>query len=331
MSESIMSENKPVKTTVKPDVKKTVKKEEKVVKTDHKKEPKKREKEEKEVKPVVKPEPKKAPIVEETNATIELTNVAVADPPQKGELKIILDNREGGLSKLINCEIQQLTLGDIIIGYSVEDPLVIIERKSFADLFASIKDGRYNEQSFRLHNTAGIHNHNVVYLLEGTVASLSEEKRKLLYSCITSIQLFKGFSVIRSSSIDETAKIIIAMEDKIRRDLQKGKMLHYTTPLAVGGDGGESASYLSVGVSKIKGGNIVPENIGALILSQIPGINFVTAESIMKPYSGVGGGGFRAFYTALIESDGAILDGLKNEKGRKISKTAMSNIKKYIL
>jgi ERCC4-type nuclease len=266
------------------------------------------------------------------------SNVAIVEPPQKGELKIILDNREGALSKLINCEIEQLILGDIIIGYSVEDPLVIIERKSFADLFASIKDGRYNEQSFRLHNTAGIHNHNVVYLLEGMVTSLSEEKRKLLYSCITSIQLFKGFSVIRSSSVDETAKIIIAMEDKIRRDLQKGKVLHYT-PLAIGDTVAEGASYLSVGVNKVKGGNIVRENIGALILSQIPGINFVTAESIMKPYGdgggdgggGDGGGGFRAFYTALIESKGAILDGLKNENGRKISKTAIANIKKYIL
>jgi len=258
------------------------------------------------------------------------------------EVKIILDVREGGLiNKMPDCETKQLALGDIIIGYSVEEPMVIIERKSFADLFASIKDNRYNEQSYRLRHSNTIHGHNVIYLLEGIVSQLNEEKRKLLYSCITSIQLFKGFSVIRSASMDETANILVSMVDKIRRDLQKGKVLYY--PPFCNGDtcvenGGES--YVSVGVNKVKGGNITPENIGAIILSQIPGINYITAESIMKPYcdnggkgegEGEGEGGFRKFYTAIMENDGAILDGLTNDKGRKISKTAIANIKKYLL
>jgi hypothetical protein len=87
-----------------------------------------------------------------------------------------------------------------------------------------------------------------------------------------------------------------------------------------------------VGVNKVKGANILRENIGAIILSQIPGINYLTAEAIMKPYGGGvdGGGGFRAFYTAFMESNGANLDGIKNENGRKISKTAISNIKTFL-
>ena len=45
---------------------------------------------------------------------------------------------------------EQLPLGDIIINDGLND-LVIIERKSLSDLAASIKDGRYEEQSYRLN------------------------------------------------------------------------------------------------------------------------------------------------------------------------------------
>jgi ERCC4-type nuclease len=288
------------------------------------------------------------------NVVVDLTTVAdekvecdhnvcaAAIPVVDGAIKLILDNRECALiekfnSQVVPFETHQLPLGDVIIGHSIETPMVIIERKSFADLFASLKDGRYNEQSFRLKHSTNIHCHNIIYLLEGTISSLKDDKRKLLYSCITSIQLFKGYSVIRSSSLDETGNIILAMLDKIKRDLLKGKVLYYTpTPLAIGDTTEQTMehkmeqtteSYLSVGINKLKGGNIVRENIGAIMLSQIPGLNHLTSESIMRPY----GGDFRAFYLALIESNGGILDGLKNDNGRKISKTAIENIKKFIL
>ena len=64
-----------------------------------------------------------------------------------------------------------------------------------------------------------------------------------------------------------------------------------------------------------------------MILSQIPGINYLTAKTILKTYNG----NFRLFYLEFIKSNGKILDGLMNENGRKISKTAIENIKKYIL
>ena len=63
-------------------------------------------------------------------------------------------------------EIQQLHLGDIIICDEEDNELLMIERKTPADLAASIKDGRYNEQSFRLSNYK-LHNHHIIYLMEG--------------------------------------------------------------------------------------------------------------------------------------------------------------------
>ena len=54
---------------------------------------------------------------------------------------------------------QTLPLGDIIINDGIND-CVIIERKTLTDLAASIKDGRYEEQSYRL-NGLPHHNHNI--------------------------------------------------------------------------------------------------------------------------------------------------------------------------
>jgi ERCC4-type nuclease len=252
--------------------------------------------------------------------------------------KLILDNRETYLiDKLkkhnVNIEVVQLPLGDIIIGNCIDNPLVIIERKSFTDLFASIKDGRYNEQSFRLQQSCNIHSHNIIYLLEGKVTDLNETKQKLLYSCITSIQLFKGFSIIRTSTLDETVNFLLAMINKIERDFLSGKQLYFQSPNKTSNQTDENGeiknekSYLSVGINKMKSKNIKRENIGAIMLSQIPGINYIIAELIMKSYNGE----FTLFYDDLKKSNGTILDNLKNENGRKISKTAISNIKTFIL
>ena len=61
---------------------------------------------------------------------------------------------------------ETLPIGDIIICDETEsnhvlEPVekLIIERKSISDLLASIKDGRYEEQSYRL-NGLNHHNHN---------------------------------------------------------------------------------------------------------------------------------------------------------------------------
>ena len=148
--------------------------------------------------------------------------------------------------------------------------------------------------------------------------------------------MFKGYSVIRSSTIDESADIILAMANKITRDLKKGKVLYYSAeyhqdtgaenPDSIAGVSVSTGGYTSVGISKVKSDNITPENIATFILSQIPGINFITAESIIKQF----GGSFREFYLGITK-DSSIIDGLRNETGRKINKNAIENIKKYLL
>ena len=92
-------------------------------------------------------------------------------------MRITLDNRERDLfdklEKMI-CENRQnistltsyqLTLGDILIRTEDLDDLILIERKSLKDLLASIKDGRYEEQSYRLIHSSGFLPHNIVYII----------------------------------------------------------------------------------------------------------------------------------------------------------------------
>ena len=81
-------------------------------------------------------------------------------------MKIIIDIREQKLydqcwsilcsqptPTTIQLEKDTLTLGDIHIKTDDDIDVLIIERKTFPDLISSIKDGRYEEQSYRLLNT----------------------------------------------------------------------------------------------------------------------------------------------------------------------------------
>ena len=54
---------------------------------------------------------------------------------------------------------ESLPIGDVIITGNNNEDILIIERKTIVDLLSSIKDGRYEEQSYRLNGTP-LHNHN---------------------------------------------------------------------------------------------------------------------------------------------------------------------------
>ena len=127
--------------------------------------------------------------------------------------------------KNIVIKFETLPIGDIIICDDNEEKL-IIERKSVSDLMASIKDGRYEEQSYRL-NGLNNHNHNIIYLVEGDVSRVNRYKpnntveRLTLYSAMFSLNYYKGFSVFRSFSLTETATIICNMAYKLGKDETK--------------------------------------------------------------------------------------------------------------
>lgn len=301
-------------------------------------------------------------------------------------MRIIIDKRESALYdkcreflshqsfifKLVLVQ-QELKIGDILIQTPEENDILLIERKSFPDLLASIKDGRYEEQSHRLLNTSELPPHSIIYLLEGMFSQVYNPRDKqIIYSAMTTMNYFKGFSVYRVSSTQEAAEWLIYTAAKLEKELERGKHpYYYTTPflnmfrkvegrstLFISDTASRNNNYANFFrpqllneenentliehpvaetqppnycnfVKKVKKDNITPENIGEIILCQIPGISSVTAITIMKQYET-----FPKLITAL-QANPECLDGMvcetANGKSRKISKSSIENIRKFFI
>lgn len=243
---------------------------------------------------------------------------------------------------------EQLPLGDIIINDGHKE-LIIIERKSLTDLAASIKDGRYEEQSYRL-NGIEHHNHNIVYLIEGDFSKFNAFKfnafknsggsldKQTLYSAMFSINYYKGFSLMRSQSVDETANIIFNMAYKLAKETNKNAFYsnsinstndlpssNSTNDLPSSNDESKEADkdYCAV-IKKVKKDNVTAENIGEIMLCQIPGVSSASALAIFEQFKTLPN------LIKCIDADNTCLNKIctkdSNGKSRKISKTTIATI-----
>jgi ERCC4-type nuclease len=242
---------------------------------------------------------------------------------------------------------EQLPLGDIIINDG-HNELLIIERKSLTDLAASIKDGRYEEQSYRL-NGIEHHNHNIVYLIEGDFSKFNSFKfnafkngggsldKQTLYSAMFSINYYKGFSLMRSQSVDETANIIFNMAHKLAKETNNNKQSFYSNSLShslpkslpndesnnLVTDLAADKDYCAV-IKKVKKDNVTAENIGEIMLCQIPGVSSASALAIFEQFKTLPN------LIKCIDTDNTCLNNIctkdANGKARKISKTTIATI-----
>jgi ERCC4-type nuclease len=299
------------------------------------------------------------------------------------QIKIKVDNREtdilkhiqqiiesNALYKEIELSVENLPLGDFIISNGSED-ILIIERKAVNDLLSSIKDGRYEEQSYRL-NGLPHHNHNIIYLIEGDINANNKigwykhgnanqnfsGQKTMFYSALFSLNYFKGFSVMRTLNMAETALYICNSANKIRKEENK-KPYYQTHPKKIlqnnieernedqqieeqnieeekkenddveENEDNQPKNYVHV-VKRVKKDNITPENIGEIMLCQIPGISSVTAIAIMEKYKSLS----NLITHIQMENECHGLDTVayENAKGqkRKINKTCIANIIKYL-
>lgn len=259
--------------------------------------------------------------------------------------------------KDLKIQLESLPLGDIIIFDDEKNTdLLILERKSISDLLASIKDGRYEEQSYRL-NGLNQPNHNIMYIIEGDVNSQHQFKgnyfknkfsgstnssttnsleKLTAYSAMFSLNYYKGFSVFRTFSMSETATFICNTANKIKKGLLENKTPYYSETVVKKSnsenDLEESTEesckdYVGV-IKKIKKDNITEDNIGEIMLCQIPGISSVTAIAVMKKVGTISN------LIKMIQTDENCLKDIStinpNGQQRKISKTCVANIIKFL-
>ena len=199
---------------------------------------------------------------------------------------------------------ERLPLGDIIIhdpdqGQQGRD-IVLFERKSLNDLAASIQDGRYKEQSFRLTQSTDFHNHNIIYIIEGDIARYNAKHSRIsksaLQSAMVSLLYYKGFSVIRTMNVGETAEFILHFADKVMKERALGPAVPaYSNTLTAttlqfdddaATDTASAERYSEVAAKKEKRDFITRENIGEIMLAQVPGVSPKIATGIMKKYNG---------------------------------------------
>jgi len=138
---------------------------------------------------------------------------------QTNVLKIIIDNRERKLMKLleekhpnIKFETKQLDIADIVIS---ED--VAIERKEGFDFVSSIMDNRLFEQCLRLKETYTT----PILILEGLNDNVFENtgmKISSIYGALAYISYKLGISVIPTRKLEDTAIVIerIAYREQIK-------------------------------------------------------------------------------------------------------------------
>ena len=215
----------------------------------------------------------------------------------------------------IDVVVAPLEVGDMILEVEGEERWVV-ERKCISDLLSSIQDGRYDEQSYRLNAAVALPNHNIVYLIEGAFAVRSSNPPRV-YSAMFSLNYFKGFSVWRSLSTDETAWMLCQCAKKLRIGMDDGRVPYYrcrTTATANNGETGETGEggpgeeekdktetktetkaetkaeggveYAQVvaHAKRVKKDNITRENIGVIMLSQVPGVSAKVAERLLVEY-----------------------------------------------
>ena len=190
-------------------------------------------------------------------------------------MEIIIDNREKDLLELfeknkINCIKKNLELGDI--QYIVNDEIIyIIERKTFEDLGASIKDGRYKEQKMRL---LANNKNNIFYILEGEKNNCKTLAENALLGSIINMLFRDNIKIIFSININETYKILLQIKEKYNN----GKFQKIVC---------DTSNYAS-SIKTNKKENIDKTMCSILQLSVIPGVSKNIAELIIDKYETVG-------------------------------------------
>lgn len=247
------------------------------------------------------------------------------DAREQDLISLLQKNLADVKSGTIEMKVESLPIGDIILCKDTED-LLIIERKTVADLNASIKDGRYKEQSFRLDGTA-LHNHNIVYLIEGPLKNNRfMNNDSIFYSAWCSLHYYKGFSVWRTYSLAETAEIIC---NTARYFGKSDKIGYYSNINMQNQTNIQDKDYVNV-IKSVKKENITTENISEIMLCQIPNISANSAKAIMKHFKTLPN-----LIADLQEEGEKCLACIEitnvHGKGRKLNKNCISSIMTFLL
>ena len=195
---------------------------------------------------------------------------------------ITVDTRERGLYEILSGKVSDpisvvsapMEVGDISI--KGVDPtgqseiILVFERKTGADLAASVKDGRYREQKMRLMNS-GVSCKHITYIIE------NKKSCKLSSSVFHGVEVNTmyrdGIHIVYTKNVEETAEWLAIVADKIVKDVAKFASIQTEC---------EYLDNVKVKTRKIE--NIDPKTCYILQLCQIPGVSTRIANCIQERY-----------------------------------------------
>jgi len=242
-------------------------------------------------------------------------------------VEFIIDNREKIKDilqeKIKDATCRNLEIGDYLFQMNSK-PFLIIERKTISDMAASIRDGRNREQKKRLTNYNT--DCNVIYLIEGDLTINNKcfnynkiDKYTIVSSIINTIIRDK-LQVFHTSDENETIFILESIYNKLKKQgvsFIENKSTH-------------SEDIVNTVQSK-KNSNLTPAIGFKMMLNCIPGVSTKVSTRIVEKYETM-----QNFIESLknISSDRVnhiqLLKMSTDENARKISKTAATNIVKYL-
>ena len=129
-------------------------------------------------------------------------------------MQVRIDSREKGLIRLfqgagVAHQVAALPVGDVVCQYE-SGRAWIAERKRSDDLAASLKDGRWREQSVRLFGSG----HQIIYMLEGDFRDAAGMYPNLLGLWMNS-ELRRNCCVFRTIDLEETALVLRGLMAKL--------------------------------------------------------------------------------------------------------------------
>jgi len=202
-----------------------------------------------------------------------------------------IDNREHDLISLFEKDnhpitVTALELGDIHLVKEEKEGQsehLVFERKTCADLAASIKDGRFREQKQRMKSNFA--SHRITDIMEGfpSISDLAERKTMLhgiqpsaFISALLSIRYRDGCHVVHTKSLQDTYSFLLQIQKRLVEHPDKIKY-DQSVP--------SSAEYVdTIAIKSKKIENITPDVCFALQLSQVPGFSMKLAQEITKVY-----------------------------------------------
>ena len=243
---------------------------------------------------------------------------------------IKIDNREKELIKILEEKdysyvLENLDLGDIqFVDSNTKEIMIIIERKTYADLSSSIKDGRYKEQKERMIHSIK-NNVRKIVLLEGNDMNLFALPHKTFDSVIINTLIRDNIHIYMSKSKEDT---ILFIENII---LQLPKYYDHLKKEII-----ENEAKIFNNTCKItKKDNITYSICFRNMLAQIPGVSLTIASVYSEKYKNMS----NFIITLKEETREKAIDLLSEEKhgtskrrvGQKVAEKIYNFIFEYII